>query len=173
MSKHIAAIALLMATMVPLAVFAACACPRPELSYLYKTSVRAFFGEVVKVEILTKDPVDGKEATYVATVRPVEVFKGASNADVRVTFTKIYTVPKPPIPARDPPMLDPAFGERSVTYIDSDRCGSSHEMAGGKYYIFEKQGEPLTYSGWCTERVVEETAATIDVMRGLQQRRER
>jgi hypothetical protein len=44
-------------------------------------------------------------------------------------------------------------------------------MSEGKYYIFEKQGEPLTYAGWCAPRVVYETIIAIEFMRGLRDAR--
>jgi hypothetical protein len=167
--KHIAAAALLVATMTPLVGSAMCVCPYPVLPY--KNSTRVFLGEVVRIELLTKSPVYGQEVTYVATIRPLEIFKGTSNADVRVTFATIHIDLKPIIPLPGPPVLDPAFGERTLTMVTSGNCRPSPLMADGKYYIFEKQGEPLIYSGCATERIVSDTATTIHAMRSLRDAR--
>jgi hypothetical protein len=171
MGKHIAAVALLVATMTPSVGSARCVCPYPALPYLYKNSTRVFLGEVVGIELMTKNPADSQEVTYVATVRPLELFKGASNVDIRVTFTATYFVPKPPIPLQSPAVLDPAFGERTLTIVTSGSCRPLPMMADGKYYIFESQGEPLTYSGCGTERIVSENGTTIDAMRSLRDAR--
>jgi hypothetical protein len=171
MRKYIAAVALVVAIIAPLVALAVCVCPRPVVSYLYKTSTRVFLGEVVKIELLTLGPVGGQEVTYAATVRPLEIFKGVSNTNVRVTFITRYRDPAPIISLPGPPVIDPAFSERAVTIVTSDRCDSSNEMADSKYYIFEKQGEPLVYSGCGTERIVSEVATTIDAMRSLRDAR--
>lgn len=119
------------------------------------------------IALLTKDPVDGQEVTYVATVRPLETFKGTSNDDVRVIFTGRYAVPvSRPLP--DQPELDPAFAEETVTLVSSS-CAFG--MSDGKYYVFERQGEPLTYTGWCTQRVVYESLIKLDYMRTLRDAR--
>lgn len=161
------AFALFIAALAPWTHVAACTCGRPDLRDLYKNSTRVFLGEVVEIGLLTKDPVDGQEVTYFARVRPLETFKGPSSIDVRVTFTGKYAAPasRPP---QDKAVVDPAFGERTLTLVDSG-CGFG--MAEGKYYIFEKQGEPLTYAGWCSQRVVYETIIVLDFMRSLRDAR--
>lgn len=167
MRNHIAAFALFVTTLAAWTGAVACTCARPELTDLYKNSTRVFLGEVVDIALLTKDPVDGQEVTYVATVRPLETFKGSSNDDVRVTFTGRYAVPiSRPLP--DQAELDPAFAERSLTLVTSS-C--TFGMPEGKYYIFEMQGEPLTYTGWCSPRVVYESIIKLDYMRTLRDAR--
>jgi hypothetical protein len=136
---------------------------------LYNDSTRAFLGKVIEIKLLTKDPVDGQEVTFVATVRPLETFKGSSNADVQVTFKGKHATPTAPaLPVPSPAVIDPAFAERTVTLVDSG-CGFG--MSEGKYYIFEKQGEPLTYEGWCSARVVSESIIVLEFMRGLRDAR--
>jgi hypothetical protein len=167
MRKHFAALAVLAATLAPWTDVAACTCLRPSLPELYGDSARVFLGEVVEIGLLTENPVDGQEVTYVATVRPLETFKGSSGADVRVTFTGKYAAPvSSPLPDRS--VVDPAFAERTLTLVDSS-C--SFGMAEGKYFIFEKQGEPLTYAGWCSQRVVFESIIVLEFMRGLRDAR--
>lgn len=165
-------LAILLAFLAPWTEATACSCGRPSLPDLYKDSTRVFLGEVEKIDLLTKDPVDGQEVTYVATVRPQEIFKGSSNASVRVTFKGRYATPSPPLSESErrarATVLDPTFAERTLTIVDS---GCSFGMAEGKYYIFEKQGEPLSYSGWCAPRVVYETIVVLEFMRGLRNAR--
>lgn len=161
-----ATIAVLLTLLAPWTEASACSCARPPLPALFNDSTRVFLGEVVKIELLTKDPVDGQEVTYAATVRPLETFKGSSNDDVRVTFTGKYAAPASrPLPEQSE--VDPVFGERALTIVSG--CPSG--MAEGKYYIFEKQGEPLTNPGWCSPRIVYETIIVLEFMRGLRDAR--
>ncbi|MEO8315067.1 MAG: hypothetical protein ABI645_09755 [Pseudomonadota bacterium] len=169
MKRSVAIMTVLVAILAPWSTARACSCARPNLTGLYEDSTRAFLGEVVEIKLLTKDPVDGQEATFAATVRPLETFKGLSNADVQVTFKRKYAAPTAQVlPLPDPTVIDPAFAERTVTLVDSG-CGFG--MSEGKYYIFEKQGEPLQYGGWCSPRVVYESIIVLDFMRGLRDAR--
>jgi hypothetical protein len=171
MRKHIAAVVFLVATFAPSVGSARCVCPYPALPYLYNNSTRIFLGEVVGIELVTTNPVNGQEVTYAATIKPLELFKGTSNADVRVTFETRYMDPTPLIPIPVSTVVDPAFGERTLTIVTSGSCGPSPLMAGQKYYIFENQGQPLTYSGCWTERIVNDNATTVDAMRSLRDAR--
>ncbi len=169
--RNIAAVALLVATITPSVSSAMCVCPYPALPYLYNNSTRIFLGEVVGIELVTTNPVVGQKATYAATIKPLELFKGTSSANIRVTFETRYMDPAPPIPLPVPPVLDPAFSERTLTMVDSGSCEPSPLMADWKYYIFENQGQQLTYSGCWTERIVNDNATTIDAMRSLRDAR--
>jgi hypothetical protein len=172
MRRRYKVIGFLFTILAPWADAGACSCARPVLADLYKDSTRVFLGEVEKVDLLTNDPVDGQEVTYVATVRPREIFKGSSNASVRVTFKRKYATPSPSLSELKlrvrATVLDPAFAERTLTIVDG--CGSG--MAeGSKYYIFEKQGEPLADPSWCSPRIVYDSIIKLDYMRTLRDAR--
>jgi hypothetical protein len=159
------AVAFLLALLAPWMEANACSCGRPHLPALYKESARVFLGDVVKIEVLTSNPVHGQEVTYGAMVRPVETFKGASTTDVQVTFKGTYIEPGRTLPA--PTVIDEETG-RTLTLIDG---GCDFGMSQSKYYIFEKQDEPLQYGGWCSTRVVYESIIVLDFMRSLRDAR--
>lgn len=59
-NKHTyAAVALLLTLLAPWMEANACSCGRPPLQALYKESTRVFLGDVVKIEVLTGNPVRG------------------------------------------------------------------------------------------------------------------
>jgi hypothetical protein len=173
MRRRYAVIGVLFTILTPWADAVACSCARPVLADLYKDSTRVFLGEVERIELLTKDPVEGQKVTYVATVRPQEIFKGSSNASVRVTFQRKYATPRPSLSESElrarATVLDPTFAERTLTIVD----GCSSGMAeGSKYYIFERQGEPLADPGWCSPRIVYDSIIKLDYMRTLRDARQ-
>jgi hypothetical protein len=165
MRRTCAALALLFAGLAPWADATACSCLRPALTDLYKDSAHVILGEVVSVELQTRDAVHGQEVTYVATVKPVETYKGPSDVVVRVTYTGLYAEPGRPLPP--PTVVDEVTGE---TLVLVGGCGGGMAV-GVKYFIFEKQGEPLHYGGWCTQRVMYESIIVPDYMRSLRDAR--
>lgn len=167
MARHIATLVVFLAALAHWGDAAACTCLRPVLPDLYKDSTHVFLGEVVKIELLTTDPVHGQEVTYVATLGRVETFKGSSSAEARVTFTGTYAEPGRPIPRES--VVDEATGETlEIVVVGGCALGMA---AGAKYYIFEKRGEPLHYSGWCAQRVMHESLIALDSLRSLRDAR--
>jgi len=161
MRTRIAILAGVIATLAPWAAVEACSCFQPSLAGLYKDSARVILGEVEKVEVQTTDPVDGQEVTFVATVRPIETYKGPGNVDIRITFTGRYSDPKRPVP---PPGPDGELAERTWTLVG----GCPEGMAeGSRYVIFQKQDEQLHYAGWCDGRIQYWERIVLDYMRGL------
>jgi hypothetical protein len=142
----------------------ACSCLRPVLADLYQDSTHVIFGEVVRIDLVTKNPVHGEKVTYVATVKPIETYKGPSDVEARVTFTEKYVEPGGSLPEQT------VVSENGETLVLVGGC--EWGMAVGlKYVVFEKKDAPLNYYGWCGDRVMSDGIIKLDYMRTLRDAR--
>ena len=88
MRKRIATLALLsVLTLAPCITANAYECVRTDLAKVHKDSTRIILGEVVKIEPLPSAQGDEVMREYVATLKPVESFRGQPNVEVRVRFS--------------------------------------------------------------------------------------
>jgi hypothetical protein len=164
MRKYVFAFALFISAVASWTDAAACSCLRPVLADLYKDSTHVILGEVVKVELVTQNPVHNQDATYVATVKAAETYKGASDVEVRITYKARYLEPGKALPPL-PTTVDEETGEE-LEIIQVGGCEGGLAV-GARLFVFEKQGEPLHYGGWCTQRVMHESIIKPDYMRSL------
>jgi hypothetical protein len=138
MRKHIAKFALLTAlAAAPWMEAHACDCRILDPDKAHQDSTHIILGEVIKVEAITTAPDGRGNIEYVATLKPVETYRGKPNVEVRVKF----------------------FVNPGVI-----GCGVSMKV-GERYVILEKERDSLIYDGLCAERIRVAIHSVVEYMR--------
>lgn len=135
LSKFALAVALALAPWIPAH---ACSCRILDPDKTHKDSALIILGEVTKVEAITTTQRGDGKIEYVATLRPVETYRGQPNVEVRVRFF--------------------------VTPLLVDSCGASMKV-GEKYVILEKERDSLVYDSLCSERIRMAVQSVVEYMR--------
>jgi hypothetical protein len=130
MRTRIAELALLSAlSLVPCIKANAYECVRTDLAKVHKDSTRVIIGEVVKIEVIQAAQGDEVIGEYVATLKPVEAFRGQPNVEARVRFS--------------------AHSRYFTITNDSEVIMT----IGERYVLFEKEPDTLRYDSICADRV--------------------
>jgi hypothetical protein len=132
----------------------ACRCVQPVLAQIFENSTHVILGEVVRIDLASRNPVHGEKADYVAVLRAVETFKGHAGREVRVKFADHYA--------------NPQREGVQPEEIAVNSCDASIEV-GERYLIFEKESEPLELGSWCSQRIQIADRIDLDYLRALVQ----
>jgi hypothetical protein len=132
MRKRIAKFALLSAlALAPCNRANAYECLRTDLANVHMDSTRIILGEVVKIELIQAAQRDDatQMSEYVATLKPVETFRGRRDVEVRVRFR--------------------AGPRQFIILTDAEVI----MVIGERYVVFEKGPDTLRYESICEDRV--------------------
>jgi hypothetical protein len=118
-------------------------CVRTDLAKVQKDSTRVILGEVVKIELIQAARGDGLMAKgeYVATLKPVEAFRGKADVEMRVRF----------------------LASRMNFVITTD--AEVIMTMGERYVLFEKEPDTLRYDSACEDRVKKADKEVLEYVR--------
>jgi hypothetical protein len=118
-------------------------CVRTDLTKVHKESTRIVLGEVVKIELIQAARGDDVNPTgeYVATLKPVETFRGRRDVEVRVRFRA---------------------GPRQFIILTD---GEVIMAIGERYVLFEKGRDTLRYYSACEDRVKKADKEIVEYLR--------
>jgi hypothetical protein len=118
-------------------------CLRTDLARVQRESTRIVLGEVVKIELLQAAQGDDANLTseYVATLKPVEIFRGRRDVEVRVKFRA---------------------GPRQFIILAD---GEVIMAPGEQYVLFEREPNTLRYDSLCEDRVKEADNELVEYVR--------
>jgi hypothetical protein len=118
-------------------------CLRTDLAKIHKESTRIILGEVVKIELIQAAQGDdvNQASEYVATLKPVEIFRGRRDVEVRVRFS--------------------ASPRHFIILTD----GEVIMAIGERYVLFEKEPGTLRYGSVCEDRVKKADNEIIEYVR--------
>jgi hypothetical protein len=144
MRKRVASLALLSAlALAPCVTATAYECVRTDLAKVHKESTRIILGEVIRIELTQAAQDDGllAKGEYVATLKPVEAFRGKPDVEVRVRF----------------------LASRMNFVITTD--AEVIMTMGERYVLFEKEPDTLRYYSVCEDRVKKADKEIVEYVR--------